>query len=84
MEFAEFAPAAAYTLLLPAAPRPIVILGAGGIVRDAHLPAYRKAGFTVAALCDRDLNRATTLAAEYGIGGVFDSIAAAVEAAPSD
>jgi hypothetical protein len=29
----------------PKAARPIVILGAGGIVRAAHLPAYAKAGF---------------------------------------
>jgi len=28
--------------------RPIVSIGAGGIVRDAHLPAYKKAGFPVA------------------------------------
>ena len=31
----------------PANPKPIVIIGAGGIVRDAHLPAYAKAGLTV-------------------------------------
>jgi predicted dehydrogenase len=37
---------------LPARPRPIVIVGAGGIVNDAHLPAYRKAGFPVAAVYD--------------------------------
>ncbi len=28
----------------PGSPKPIVIIGAGGIVRDAHLPAYRQAG----------------------------------------
>ena len=39
---------------LPAAPRPIVILGAGGIVRDADMPAYRKAGFPVAGVFDID------------------------------
>ncbi len=27
--------------------RPIVVIGAGGIVRAAHLPAYEKAGFPV-------------------------------------
>ena len=32
---------------VPSAPRPIVIVGAGGIVSDAHMPAYRKAGFAV-------------------------------------
>jgi predicted dehydrogenase len=81
---AEFSPAEAYTLALPQNPRPIVILGAGGIVRDAHLPAYRKAGFPVGAICDRDESRARALADEYGIGRVFDSIPAAVAAAPDD
>jgi predicted dehydrogenase len=80
----EFAPAAAYTLELPRHPRPIVILGAGGIVRDAHLPAYRKAGFDVAGICDRDLDRAQALAAEYGIPAVRATIAEAVAAAPDD
>src|SRR5262249_49773964 len=32
--------------------RPIVVIGAGGIVRAAHLPAYEKAGFPVIALMD--------------------------------
>ena len=84
MAFPEFSPARAYTLELPANPRPIVILGAGGIVRDAHLPAYRKAGFPVAAICDRDLGRARALADEYGIAHVFASVAEAVDAAPAD
>jgi predicted dehydrogenase len=82
--FPEFSPAQAYTLELPRHPRPIVILGAGGIVRDAHLPAYRKAGFTVAGICDTNVARARALADEYGIEGVFDSIASAIAAAPPD
>ena len=36
----------------PSRLRPIVIIGAGDIVRDAHLPAYRKAGFPVAGVFD--------------------------------
>ena len=46
----ELAPHPGYRLVLPDHPRPIVLIGAGGIVRDAHLPAYAKAGFTVASL----------------------------------
>ena len=34
----------------PSAPKPIVLIGAGGIVRDAHLPAYAKAGLKAAAV----------------------------------
>jgi predicted dehydrogenase len=80
----EFAPAEAYTLALPYSPRPIVVLGAGGIVRDAHLPAYRRAGFVVASICDVNEERARALAADYGIPAVFDSIPDAVAAAPAD
>ena len=34
----------------PSKLHPIVIIGTGGIVKDAHLPAYKKAGFEVNGL----------------------------------
>jgi len=37
---------------IPSKLSPIVIIGTGGIVKDAHLPAYKKAGFQVAGLYD--------------------------------
>lgn len=49
----------------PTTPRPIVIIGAGGIVNDAHLPAYRMAGLPVAGLYDIDGGRAAALAAKW-------------------
>lgn len=52
---------------LPSAPRPIVIIGAGGIVNDAHLPAYRLAGLPVAGVFDIDTDRARTLARKWEI-----------------
>lgn len=48
-------------------PLPIVVIGAGGIVRNAHLPAYRKGGLPVAAIVDREAERARAVAAEWGI-----------------
>jgi len=79
----DLKPAAGAPSLLPqlsAAPLPIVIVGAGGIVRDAHLPAYKKAGLPVAALIDRDGARARAMAVEFGVAESFDTIdAAAVE-----
>jgi predicted dehydrogenase len=51
----------------PAAPRPIVIIGAGGIVADAHLPAYRLAGFPVAGLFDLNAERAQAVAKKWEI-----------------
>ncbi|MEH3158112.1 MAG: Gfo/Idh/MocA family oxidoreductase [Sphingomonas taxi] len=65
---------------MPGRPRPIVVIGPGGIVRDAHLPAYRKAGFTVAGLYDHDRARAEALAAEWGIAQVYASLDEAVAA----
>ncbi|KQS61402.1 oxidoreductase [Rhizobium sp. Leaf371] len=69
----------------PSRPRPIVIFGAGSIVGDAHLPAYRKAGFPVAGIYDPDLEKARAMAARFGVE-VFASAeeAAAVEGAIFD
>jgi predicted dehydrogenase len=61
---------------LKAAPLPIVIVGAGGIVRDAHLPAYRKGGLPVAAIVDRDAERAHSAARDWGIASSGESIRA--------
>ena len=60
---------------MPARPRPIAIIGAGGIVNDAHLPAYRKAGFPVAGLYDIDRARAELLAEKWGVAKVYRSLA---------
>src|SRR5258708_16617261 len=63
----------------PRNPRPIVSIGAGGIVRDAHLPAYKKAGFPVVAIADLDKSKAENLARAFGIPAVRSGVA---EAAP--
>ncbi|HHS82316.1 MAG TPA: Gfo/Idh/MocA family oxidoreductase [Devosia sp.] len=65
---------------MPAHPKPVVIIGAGGIVRDAHLPAYRKWGIPVAGLHDRDRQRAASLAAANDVPRVFDTLDAAIAA----
>ncbi|MDQ2833951.1 MAG: Gfo/Idh/MocA family oxidoreductase [Acidobacteriota bacterium] len=68
----------------PKNPRPIVIVGAGGIVQAAHLPAYRKAGFPVAALVDVHAEKAETLAREFLIPHATPSLAEAIRYAPAD
>jgi predicted dehydrogenase len=73
-----------YKPVLPQQRFPILVLGTGGIVKDAHLPAYRMAGFPVWGLYNRTRSRADALAAEYGIGHVFDDLDAAIAAAPAD
>lgn len=61
----------------PSNPRPIVIIGAGGIVRDAHLPAYRKSGLPVAGLYDLNATAARDLASSAGIANCYPTLAAA-------
>ncbi len=61
----------------PSGPRLIVIVGAGGIVDDAHLPAYRMAGFPVAGVYDLNAERARSVAAKWGIP-VFATLAEAI------
>jgi predicted dehydrogenase len=69
---------------LPAVPRPILVIGAGGIVRDAHLPAYRKAGFPVVGLYDLDIARSRSLASPFDISTVFATLEEAIQAAPGN
>jgi predicted dehydrogenase len=59
----------------PARPRPIVIIGAGGIVRAAHLPTYRALGFPVAGLFDVRPDSARTTADAFAIDTVFPTLA---------
>jgi predicted dehydrogenase len=61
-----------------------VIVGAGGIVRAAHLPAYAQAGFAVAGITNRTRRKAEALAAEYTIPHVYDSLSQAISEGPSD
>jgi predicted dehydrogenase len=62
----------------PSQPLPIVLIGAGGIVRAAHLPAYRKAGFPVAAIVDPEVSKAQELAQSFGIPVAEASLEAAL------
>lgn len=59
---------------MPRQARPVVLVGAGGIVRDAHLPAYERAAFPVAGIFDVQADRAAALAAEFGVHTVYRSL----------
>jgi predicted dehydrogenase len=73
-----------YKPQLPETIQPIIIIGAGGIVADAHLPAYKKAGFTVHGIVNRTKARAEKLAASFQIPNVYESVAEAVANAPEN
>ncbi|NTI49817.1 Gfo/Idh/MocA family oxidoreductase [Agrobacterium rhizogenes] len=69
----------------PSTPRPIVIFGAGSIVGDAHLPAYKKGGFPVVGLYDPNAEKAQALADQWGIRAfTTEAEALAVEGAIFD
>ena len=72
------------TPLMPENPRPIVSVGAGGIVRDAHYPAYRKAGFPLAGIFDLDTERAHSIAQTFNVPQVYTSLEELVASAPPE
>ena len=69
---------------LPERPSPIISIGAGGIVRDAHYPAYQQAGFTVVGLYDVNAARAAEMAARFNVPKVYGSLQDALTKAPAD
>jgi predicted dehydrogenase len=63
---------------------PIYIIGAGGIVNDAHLPAYKLAGFTVAGIYDMDETKAQATAKRFAIPTVYKELPAIILAAGAE
>jgi predicted dehydrogenase len=62
----------------------LYIIGAGGIVNDAHLPAYKLAGYNVQGIFDLDVAKAATIATKFSIPQVFSSINEMIAGAGSD
>ncbi|MBP6432627.1 MAG: Gfo/Idh/MocA family oxidoreductase [Ferruginibacter sp.] len=52
----------------------IYIIGAGGIINDAHLPAYKIAGYNVQGIYDIDEAKANATAQKFAIPNVFSSL----------
>ncbi|MCY4538200.1 MAG: Gfo/Idh/MocA family oxidoreductase [Chloroflexi bacterium] len=70
--------------ILPANPPPIVSIGLGGIVHDAHYPAYHIAGFEVAGGFDIDAERAAMMKDKFSIPRIYESLGQAIETAPEN
>ncbi|MCY3832523.1 MAG: Gfo/Idh/MocA family oxidoreductase [Chloroflexi bacterium] len=68
--------------ILPAEPLPIVSIGLGGIVHDAHYPAYNIAGFDVVGGFDINAERAAMTREKFGLARIYGSLAEAIDAAP--
>ena len=54
--------------------QPIAIVGAGGIVDYAHLPAYAKAGLEVIGIFDIDHEKAKDVAGRHGLPRTYSSL----------
>lgn len=72
------------TANLPTNPQPIMSIGLGGIVHDAHYPAYKLAGFKVMGGYDLDVNRAKMMQDKFSIQTLYTSIEALVQDALHD
>ncbi len=58
----------------PSRPRPIVIIGAGGIAKAAHLPTYQRIGLPVMGIYDVNIDASSARAREFKIPTVFRSL----------
>jgi len=72
------------TVQLPNKPPPILSIGLGGIVHDAHYPAYQLAGFDVIGGFDLDKTRAKMMQNKFSIPTLYNSIEELVANAPHD
>ncbi|GAB2824256.1 Gfo/Idh/MocA family oxidoreductase [Ferruginibacter profundus] len=63
---------------------PVYIIGAGGIINAAHLPAYTIAGFNVQGIYDIDNAKAIATAADFNVPHVFTSVADMIAHAPAN
>ena len=67
---------------VPSEPRPIVIFGAGAIVRTAHIPAYQRLNFPIAGIFDVRPEAAVETARQFGIPTAFRTLPEACNAEP--
>jgi predicted dehydrogenase len=63
---------------IPSNPRPVVIIGAGSIVRTAHLPAYQRLGLPIAGIFDIRPDAAQETARAFALPCVFATLDQAV------
>ena len=59
---------------LPKNKKDIVMIGAGGIVSDAHLPAYKKANYKVIGIYDPIFDKAKKCAKDFEIKEIYNSL----------
>jgi len=53
---------------------PIIFIGAGGIIKNCHIPAYKKIGFELMGVYDLDKKNSNELSREFSIPNVYESL----------
>jgi predicted dehydrogenase len=69
---------------LPSEKRPVYIIGAGGIVNDAHLPAYKIAGYNVQGIFDIAFEKSKSTAEKFSIPHVFPGLKEMIAHSPAN
>src|SRR5262245_1033300 len=70
----------AYAPRFPEGYRPAIgVIGCGGIVRSAHLPAYRKYGLNVAGVYDIRPEAAAAARDEFGLPQAYENLDALLD-----
>ena len=69
---------------LPSENRPVYIVGAGGIVNTAHLPAYQIANFNVQGIFDIANDKAKAAAKKFTVPNVFDTLKEMIDHSPNN
>ena len=73
-----------YYVPLSSKNNPVYIIGAGGIINTAHLPAYKIAGFNVHGIYDIDIAKSTATASNFNVPHVFASVQEMIAHAPAN
>jgi predicted dehydrogenase len=53
---------------------PIIFIGAGGIIKNCHIPAYKKIGFELMGVYDLNKKNSNELSKEFSIPNVYESL----------
>ena len=63
----------------PSKSLPIIFIGAGGIIRNAHAPAYDKLNLNIAGVYDLDVQVASSLAKDFNISKIYNKLEDALD-----
>tara|TARA_B100001093_G_C26796497_1_gene1001337 strand:+ start:15 stop:1064 length:1050 start_codon:yes stop_codon:yes gene_type:complete len=63
----------------PSKSLPIIFIGAGGIIRNAHIPAYNKLNLNIVGVYDLNYEIANQLAKDFNIPKVYEKIEDALD-----